>query len=101
MAENCVTIPPGDLDLVQLRLLADQMTERNNARAEIVRASAGIRVAYAQLVAGFEGRQLPDVFTAITEAMNDSLAVLAYRWSLCDTEEQGDLECFRLLVWRG
>lgn len=103
MAENrpVTVIPPDELDLVQLRLLADRMTQRNNARAEIIRASTGIRVGYIQLVAGFEGSQIPDVFIAISDAMNDSLAVLAYRWRLCDIEEQGDLECFPLLVWQG
>ncbi|OQE83290.1 hypothetical protein PENNAL_c0033G07942 [Penicillium nalgiovense] len=61
MAENrpVTVIPPDELDLVQLRLLADRMTQRNNARAEIIRASTGIRmrIAWAGLVSNLQGRK--------------------------------------------
>ncbi|KAJ5252152.1 hypothetical protein N7489_002562 [Penicillium chrysogenum] len=53
MVENrpVIAIPPDELDLVHIRLLADRVTQRNNARAKNIRASAGIRISYTQLAA--------------------------------------------------
>ncbi|KAJ6178699.1 hypothetical protein N7519_009160 [Penicillium mononematosum] len=100
MASNRAFTPPDELDLVQLRLLADRMTERNNARADIMRAIVTIRSGYEQVIAHYNRNQLPDVLVMVTNAMDVSIAVLQHRWILCDIEEQGDLECFRLILWR-
>lgn len=84
---------------MQLRLLSRKMVERNNARAEIMQVDTAIRRSHAQLIRCFDPNQ-PDVLIEITNAMNDSLAILAHRWRMCDIEEDEDLECFRLLIWR-
>jgi hypothetical protein len=85
---------------MQLRQLAVRITERNNTRANIIRARVAIQSAYVQIMAHYEHGQLPDVLVAVTNAIIDSLVTLEHRWTLCNIEEQGDLECFRLFLWR-
>ncbi|OQE83309.1 hypothetical protein PENNAL_c0033G04481 [Penicillium nalgiovense] len=99
MASNHGTTLPDELDLVQLRQLAVRMTERNNMRADIMRASVAIQSGYVQIIAHYEGNQLPDMLVMVTNAMVDSLVALEHRWMQCDLEEQADLECFRLILW--
>ncbi|KAJ5252151.1 hypothetical protein N7489_002561, partial [Penicillium chrysogenum] len=100
MASNNIITLPDELDLMQLRQLAVRITERNNTRANIIRARVAIQSAYVQIMAHYEHGQLPDVLVAVTNAIIDSLVTLEHRWTLCNIEEQGDLECFRLFLWR-
>ncbi|QQK48048.1 hypothetical protein Pdw03_5683 [Penicillium digitatum] len=100
MTQSRTVLLPDDLDLAQLRLLGRKMIRRNNARAEITHADTAIRMSYAQLSRDFPRDQLPDVFVAVTNAMNCSLAILAHRWRMWDIEEEEDLESIRLLLWR-
>lgn len=57
-------------------------------------------MSYMQLVREFQLDQLPDVFIVVTNATDDSLAILAHRWRMCDIEEEEDLEYFRLFLWQ-
>jgi hypothetical protein len=100
MASNHVTTLPDELDLVQLRQLAVRMTERNNVRADIMRASVAIQSGYAQIMAHYGQSQLPNMLVTVINTMVDSLVALEDKWILYDIEEQGDLECFRLILWR-
>lgn len=103
-SNNIITLPDElelmQLELMQLRQLAVRMTERNNTRANIIRARVAIQSAHVQIMAHYEHGQLPDVLVAVTNAIIDSLVTLEHRWTLCNIEEQGDLECFRLFLWR-
>ncbi|KAJ5252153.1 hypothetical protein N7489_002563 [Penicillium chrysogenum] len=99
MTDTREVILLDNLDIAQLRILRVKMIGRNNTRAEITRANAAIRSSHAQLMRDFDGQ--PELLMPATIAMNHSLALLAYMSRMCDIEEEEDLECYRLLLWRG
>ena len=76
------------------------MTERNNARAAIIRVIAAIRSGYEHIIAHYNANQPPDMLVMGTNAIDASIAISEHRWMQYDIEEQRALECFRLILCR-
>ncbi|KAJ5248099.1 hypothetical protein N7524_012059 [Penicillium chrysogenum] len=81
-------------------MLANRVTERNNAQAAITRAIAAIRSGYEHIIAHYNANQPPDVLVMVTNAIDASIAISEHRWMQYDIEEQRALECFRLILCR-